>query len=58
MAKYVILVRFSSDAFHDPKEILKNLEELLPVQAEIFALGKETFDKPMERILMLTRTSL
>lgn len=34
MAKYVILIRFSPDAFHDPKEILTNLEELRPVLGE------------------------
>ena len=30
MAKYVILIRFSPEAFHDPKEILENMEELRP----------------------------
>ena len=34
MAKYVILVRFSPEAFHEPKEILAKIDELLEVIKE------------------------
>ena len=34
MAKYVILIRLSPEAFRDPKEILKNFDEIMPVIKE------------------------
>ena len=34
MAKYVILIRLSPEAFHDPNEIIKNVEKIGPAIKE------------------------